>query len=578
MTPRAAWNELRLGADSDAAAVRQVYADRLRGMDPDTDPAGFARLRAARDVALADIRRREAQATKPADDLAVDLDDALEEVAARAQSPAWPHAAPNVALPVPPGVVVARNDAPESPPPPAAGAATGPAETPLTIRAPAFAAPVIEVGGQGEVIADHSRGPALQKLLTGTAPDTPLDAADEARAREHLVALVRLAGHLPIERSRALEDWIAGLLVQSWTRSAPLLAPAAAAFGWDDEYGRLGERPAVAFVNARLNGLRFVEAVAKPGHRYHKAWAELSKPGFGRGWLVKQADVKALLEGIRKDFPEVEHYLDPQRIGAWERKIYPSGPVGRQGFVGALSGMRFGLILAIGGFRILIIFYNAFSHHAPPPSPPVLGPPPMETVTANLGRAARPWFGDDANFATVAQRAPLVARLSANFASGSTSQEAADRALRDGVFAALRMAALRGDSETLRAVERLRLGVLQRIPRRDTAACMEVLQSSRLPYVTDLTPDEQKRARALLEDLAKANKLDEQAPLGPLTGMIPGTMIKQIMTSAHLGEADVRKALRHEATDAVQCAVSTGLIRQALRLPAREGDPILRIE
>jgi hypothetical protein len=47
------WNELQIKPTKDERAIRRAYADRLRALDPDRDPAAFLRLRAAYERALA---------------------------------------------------------------------------------------------------------------------------------------------------------------------------------------------------------------------------------------------------------------------------------------------------------------------------------------------------------------------------------------------------------------------------------------------------------------------------------------------------------------------------------------------
>lgn len=49
------WDELGIGPCDDAKVVRRAYAARLKKLDPDNDPAAFARLREAYEWALAEI-------------------------------------------------------------------------------------------------------------------------------------------------------------------------------------------------------------------------------------------------------------------------------------------------------------------------------------------------------------------------------------------------------------------------------------------------------------------------------------------------------------------------------------------
>jgi hypothetical protein len=103
--------------------------------------------------------------------------------------------------------------------------------------------------------------------------------AQEVQACRSLAAVLDEARQAQVERSEEIETWLADLLVEAWPRSAPLLEPAAATFGWENERGTLHERPAVAYLNARLRGLRFADKVQDKGHPLHKAWRELTREG-----------------------------------------------------------------------------------------------------------------------------------------------------------------------------------------------------------------------------------------------------------------------------------------------------------
>lgn len=81
---RPPWSVLGLDAGADAGAIRKAYASRLKAIDPDTDPAGFARLREARETALRLARR----AGPLADPAPAFIDEAP-------PAAIWPYAAPD---------------------------------------------------------------------------------------------------------------------------------------------------------------------------------------------------------------------------------------------------------------------------------------------------------------------------------------------------------------------------------------------------------------------------------------------------------------------------------------------------
>ncbi len=583
MIARVAWGELGLPADSDASAVRQAYAALLRAMDPDADPAGFARLRAARDAALADIRRR-AASTPPA------LNDPfaaapLPEPAPIADAPKpqapWPQAAPTIERPVPPGQVTSTGMPALPAPPPLVGAASGPSSNPIAVATTPFGAPELTLAERGDVLADRGRGAALETMLLAAEPTEPLDDAGERQALDHLAALLRIAHRLPIEQSRAAEDTIARLLVRTWPRSAPLLAPASAAFGWDREHGQIGERADIRFLNARRRGLRFVEQVEQPGHVYHRAWAELSKPGFKRSWGVKQAEIKALLEGVRKNFPEVEHYLDPQRIGAWEAKVYAPSTAGLGGLGGLLRRLR-GLMAFVIGIQIVIAIGHALTSQQVATTLPWsvhhFVQNPADPAKIVLNKAATHWFGPDMGIAEVERHAPEVAALAASNAGGTSDATSADQAMRDAVFATLHRTIQRADHRSLRAVQRLRLQVSDQANRVGPGACMDFLIRNRVDDGVVLSHDQQDAARGLIRAFADGPMQGKTPPRQRLTAVVSGSMIGWIKIATRLPSEQVQAALRHLGSDTVQCAVQRALLTRALQQPAAIGDPILRVE
>lgn len=125
---------------------------------------------------------------------------------------------------------------------------------------------------------------ALRRLLIPegdrTAALPALQGWEEAMALGHLRAVLRHAESLDADAFAGVDHWLAALLADAWPRSAPLLDPAAAVFGWaaagtDEGEGGAG-RPAVAFINARLDGMRFVaEGQAPVDGRLRRWWRAL---------------------------------------------------------------------------------------------------------------------------------------------------------------------------------------------------------------------------------------------------------------------------------------------------------------
>lgn len=573
MNAAAALRALGLAPGVDVGAVRAAYADALRAMDPDADPDGFARLRRARDVALAAAR---GQASGGAED---DPFAAIAQPPAQAASiPAWPHAAPRIDHPVPPGGVATRLPAGALDPrsPITGQPASGPAPVPLVVDRPVFGFPRLDAAPPGDVLADRGRGAALHALLLDSGPlDVPLDPGQEARAQAHLQALIRMIGAMPLGQTEEAESWVADVLARAWPRSAPLVAPAVSAFGWASEHGQLHERPAVAFLNARLAGMCFVAEVEQRDHRWHKAWTELSRPGFKRGWGVSRSDVKTLLEGLRKDFPEVEQYLDPQRVGAWEAKLYPGTGLPARGWQTAIGEKRLwwlGTIFALQFIRAILDW-----HPAPPlpPVPPAITQPDPAVVALN--GAVHDWFGQGFDLDQASRAAPLVVRIARGEAGGTFDPVVADRAMRTGVLAALTTRVPTADSTTLRAIQTLRGSILRDDDVvRSGQDCRMFLSRGQLADSVVLDPAQAAQARTLLARLAGQHAFDGDGTRPATSAMVPGAVIARVVHATGLTPAQVATAMAKDDGSRNRCLVQRALLHEALGLPVRTGDPILR--
>ena len=284
MTPKSAWRVLGIAETSDSKAIRKAYADKLKAMDIDREAAAYAQLRTARDMAL-----RLARSAQHAD---AGADTGLGD-------DGWSLDAP-----------FAENEGE-----PGAGARDG----------------TLNPAGGEQVLPAEERAPAepgpdrkLYEILFpgGEHSEEGLSWEEHEAARQYLAQLIGEAHEGAIDEHQLAGYWLSDWLAGAWPRSAPLLAETVEAFGWREEHGQLSESPAVAFLNQRLRGMEFIERVEQPDHRYHKAWQELRTPGARRFSLRRKTnreDVNQLLAGIRTNFPELESYLDGQRVASWEK-------------------------------------------------------------------------------------------------------------------------------------------------------------------------------------------------------------------------------------------------------------------
>lgn len=391
------WRTLGLDPTADRAAIRRAYADKLRGLAPDQDIAGFTQVRQARDHALQLAKGLAEAGGEPHEGLdqgdetgtpSAELDPAADDAAAD-------------------GELLERPDIDQ---------AVEPAEP-----------------------------PAPQVLLSilfpaGEVSEQELTVEEWQLARPALDAVLAQAEASSIDEHAAIDGWLAHHLASAWPRSAWLVEPAAEAFGWLDESGQLTERPAVQFLNHRLRGMRFVAKVEAPEHPLHKAWSELRQPGSKSALAftkVSKDDVRQLLAGIRERFPEVESHLDPQRVASWEASFEVS-PIS--------AWFRSAPIFTIVGVVALLQMCTAAVDGYEPPAPP---PDPIEIAwsAGQVDELVIELFGERLDNDTLRNEAPeLWARIDRMSGWGGLPDATVRRALggegSDEVLCNLRIALL----------------------------------------------------------------------------------------------------------------------------------------
>lgn len=577
------WRPLGIARTTDTGAIRRAYAQRLKALDIDREADAYAELRDARDAALAWARNQ---------DVAEDVPVPEEPGEAPPAGDHWPYAAPllgrgedpaAVRIAAPPELHPALR--PLSPPRATSGRLVDlPAPGLDGFAVPTAAggvadAPLVQPEGRYEV--------DLHDLLyaNGEDDETPLTEAETAAALRWQRLILRDAALGTVSAHDAIETWLAERLAGAWPRSAPLLAEASDAFGWDREAGQLSERPAPAFLSARLKGMRFLERVQLRTHPLHTAWTELRRPGrsnwFGRVGQSR-ADIHKLLSGIRKNFPELEHHLDPQRVASWESGARAEGAPGSPWPVWIILVLVAQVLLAIGRCS------------GPDPAISFEDKPPAGyesrsdlAISGNLrpklDEAAHEIFGADTNYLKVTRlETELALTIRANLAYSTGPSDSAAQGLQRAISVVRQrsyIAGQTGDAPVLREAMRLRLDLLRAARKKDSAACMLLLRSNLLDAGVMVPEAVRQRERTFARDLLLADKLGPSAPLPPSkhSASIPGTVIGRIMRETDLGEAKVRELLQGKGSDGELCAASTALLGAALDLPAAQRDAILRV-
>ncbi|HUD30282.1 MAG TPA: hypothetical protein VMQ93_15545 [Novosphingobium sp.] len=567
------WSELGIAPTGEARAIRSAYAARIKTMDLDADVAGYARLREARDVALRLAKTIAAGDVPAADDEDLPEHEDLDWVpfdpfADEPAPPGWLHAAPTLsgqwqadpalsARPATPdGELIGRIS-------PLIGADSGVADDAI---APAgvdpFTAPLVEGHEQSASVGPEALQSPFARLAAmldpeGAAGLAPLSEAEEAQALGLLRAVLDIVHHSDITGQDEMETWLAQLFAESWPRSAPLLDETEAAFEWNREWGKVDARPAIEYLGARLRGYRFQRKVAENGHRYHKAWVELGRPGKAgplRFLRAGGADVRGLLAGIRRHFPEVEEHLDAERVASWEKgSTWPTVAIVVVGLI--LLGFLFGLddpksrTRASGGaeFAAEMRAIEGASNFA---LPQALGPgfdmtrlrrerPDLARPIEALSRAAVQSGSADAQ-ADAAGRIVAFVRQRTYLNGRTTTGEDFDRTMR------------------------LRLGLLEAAKAKDAAACVRYLNSGELPADVAVPEDVRASERSLAASFAGRGLLGAPIPSGPTRATVPGALVGKVLKATKLGKEEVAQAMQGKGSDTNRCAVSIALLDATL--------------
>lgn len=600
MTPTQAFRMLSIAKTGETSVIRRAYANKLKAMDIDRDVAGYTRLRDARDAALRWAQMQTTPAKDVPDTLAgsVPNDGAAAEATRAESSPddrksktsSWLYSAPQAKGTADPTLTMRLG---ESAHPldvtRGFGAAQAPAEQAIAVSRDPFTRPIL-LGlepSADAVMPAWAHEQALHRLLlpeSGVQELQPLEGWEEAMARGHLKAILHNAESVSAAAFDETDNWLAGILRLSWPRSAPLLESAAQVFGWEDERGQLNERPAIAFLNSRMRGLRFHRNVQNPGHPLHKAWSELTTPaqqGSSRGWLVKRSDVEKLLEGVRKNFPELEHHFDPWRVSLWEKR----GASNRKS--SWLSRWRLAAIAAIllvQIMRFVLAPDDADPQTADPQTmvqPPIVNASDQARETIVLDRAAAQIFGSDVALDQVRARQPDLAALFAANRTIARSEGATDDAyvakVHDLVRQRMDMTARALNGELLVDVQRVRVDLLRAARKTGAAQCMAFVRTHRLGADTRVPIALALRERQLAWRMLESRQLGPPPRIANGQNKVSGAIVSQVIDATGLDEARVRQAMNNEGSDADQCAVTIALIDAALAAPREERQAILPI-
>ncbi len=264
MTASPHWEVLGIEPTDDRDRIRRAYTRKLKTTNPEDDPAGFQRLRAAYEAALRFVEFGIARETP----------DEIEEL-----------------VPLEDVETLSQPPAPLAPPPPDAAAVS----------------PEVR-----QVYEDYN---TLRELLER---DDPGAAALQAFARiAASKALDDVSLRLELERS------LAGLVVHHVPKSSELVLRAAHAFGWFKQQSRTAVSPVIRTAAKCAEDLAFVRELQTGGHSLSAAYRALTaRP---KGWLLRPkiillglgAEVRSLLAILQFERPYAHAGLNEAAVAWW---------------------------------------------------------------------------------------------------------------------------------------------------------------------------------------------------------------------------------------------------------------------
>ena len=528
---------LGIGPTAEPAVIRRAYADRLRAIDPDADPAAFADLRAARDEAL--------WLARDPHHVEDDFDDRWDDGVDPADLPA---ATPAPAL----AQAGARDDDP------------APVDPELTrpVRASPWDVPPIDYD-------EHYRA-VYALLLDGEGE--PLDDAGSLALSRHLLVLLHDPRLDEIDFRDRAERWFAELLVDAGPRADSVVPTIVDRFGWHADHGRIDQPWQMAAAAQRAADLRLRAYLGRPDHSHHAAGRELTGRA-GRRRLhpfIDRRKVRELLAAVRAEHPDLEAWMEPRRVARWEpgraRRVF--------GEINAVGYLTWAFLAAL-----IIAVRSCPVGEAPPAPVPVIAPslaPYEQAVAPALASVAGPAVTP----AVVARRNPeLDALLRTNW---SIAREANDgfaafhQAMRALLYARLTAGLRVADHAPLAAYRRVELAQMKAARDRGPEICQALYRDTGKPLPAELisrfAPD---RARAAGPVLL-AYRGDPPTGRARATFDVPGPVVETAAERAGLSPDRLGASLRDGGTAATRCAARIALMETTLELPPKEGLKLLR--
>jgi hypothetical protein len=508
-----AWEALGIARTEDIAAVRSAYATKLKALDLDSETQAYMDLREARDEALWQARNFDAGE--------YDFD---------------PFAA---------------GDEVASPP----------IDEPVEESETSFDE---EEWEYEPVYHSNEHEQAIYDALIVDDQNAALTPAEQTAVAGDIDALLSDPQMDLIDHAGQTENWLAYVLSQSSPRSDPFIYAVADHFGWMRRKDEIALSYQIAFVTQRIALSQFIDQVQMKHHRFHGAWAELTKTGSSRrGIFIQKRDVQGLLAHVRDKFPDAEAMFDPELVRKWDHKI--SGP--------GKSTWSWGLAIFIG-LQILLALGRCGNDTSVPVEPPATSRE-LANLT-DIDRALEPIFGTELTAAMIKEEQPaLSAALTKSWETAKARSDNVgtfEKALLE-LLTKRESAGIRKSSLSLITDRRqYELDILKQLT---TSQCAAYIKTAQYPPGT-LPGAMQKRrinlaARTLLETNVEPSANDRPSQFSVSAAVIDLMVKKSGMTFDK-----IKTAFAGKGTDAELCTARIALIEAALAQKGEDGLTLLR--
>ncbi|MEM8725050.1 MAG: hypothetical protein AAGE86_05965 [Pseudomonadota bacterium] len=542
------WKALGIEETRDQGAIRKAYADALRKLDIDNDVDGYAQLRRARDEALWLASQDEVDdgnyGLGSLDDDLPDFD--ASSIGSGASDPEssesldWSDATAEAA----------GSGSFED------GAALGGVHAPEEQLTEAQERARTAWAGLWDILLPG--GEYSDEAIT-------LEQLDEGNT--FLRTLIEHAESCEISEHDALDHGLAQLFAEAWPRSAPFVEPAADAFHWLDESGQIEERPVLMFLNERLQGMQFHEEVQQADHPLNKAWVELSRPGsvtfLGR-LKVKRDEIDKLLVGIRENYPEIETFLDGERVASWERAPHSAGPTIVQWF--------FIILVVVQALRFFAGMDSTPDFDQPLVSPSAQVPEPPDLTEVAINERLSVLFGEGMTMRTVSLIDPVFADQLRNTIS---MERYGVRTIESFVRRRAVEAGSVAEFDELVALGELKRMWMTVAASQSADLCRNVMAADFESVPLEMDQAQRMRESQLLRQMLDAGILSHLGGSAASTFSVPGWAVEETMKRSRLSQAEVGRALG-DPNDSLRCQVERTLLGIVLEQPGRVSPDLLR--